>query len=66
MPSMIATLSPGWSCLGQRLADAPRSGAVVRADERHLQPLLLQHLGIELVVDVDDEDARVAGRASAR
>ena len=35
IPSMIATLSPGWSCRASAVADAARAGAVVGADERH-------------------------------
>ena len=50
----------------QRLADAARSGTVVRADKWHLQPFLLQHLGIEPVVDVDDKNPRVAGTLQRR
>ncbi|CAM2156310.1 hypothetical protein PT2222_380029 [Paraburkholderia tropica] len=47
--------------LREVVADEARALAVVRPDERHVQVLRLEHVGIEPVVDVHDDDARVHG-----
>jgi hypothetical protein len=46
--------------LGQEVADHLGALAVVRADERH-GDALLQGARVELVVDIDDDDARIDG-----
>src|ERR1051325_2815426 len=47
----------GLELLGEVVAGELRALAVVRADERHDQVLLLERVGVELVVDVDDDHA---------
>ena len=49
---------------GDGLADEPRALAVVGADERHAHALVAQHVGIQAVVDVDDDDAGLDARGA--
>ena len=46
---------------GENPANFARARAVVRADERHLQTRLLEHAGIEFVVNIDDQYAGLFG-----
>jgi hypothetical protein len=45
--------------LRERVADLAGAGTIVRAYERHGMPGLFEDIGVQLVVDVHDEDARL-------
>ena len=61
---MIATLSFGSEFRGQTIPHRLGAFAVVRPDEGELGAALREHGGIELVVDVDDDDPGFLGFAA--